>query len=1578
MNFIINRKVLISMLFVGLSMMGYVSWRNLSMELFPNAELPMLYVQVSSQQEVDPKYMESQAIIPIEGAVGTLQGIENMESTAQSRRGSVMIEFNKNVNFKYTYLKLQEKIDEIKATLPEQFQVTVLKVDLSQMNNQFMQLQVRGSGGVDMVRNITDTKITPELQNSDGIAGVNINGGREQSIEIQLDMDDCEAYKITASTIRNKIAQNYRSRAFAGSVYGSNQQFFVHVTSEFENLIEIENLVVADGPILLKDVARVYFGVKEQTSYSRVNGKEAVSVSLVNDSQSNLIELSEKTLTVIEKLNAELASKEIEISVQSNTAETMEKNLNQIGELALVGGLLAIFVLWIFLKNMQLVSIIALAIPISVLTAFNFFYAADITINSLTLVGMALAVGMLLDNSVVVLENIYRLRAQGKPPREAVVQGTTEVWRSIMAATLTTVTVFLPFLFSDNFFVTLIGKNIGVSIISTLTVSLLVAMLLVPMMAYAFLRKSSAGNVNFTQVTTRNSLVQGYVMILKYSLRKPAQTIVSVVVFFFLTIFICLAVSINTLQEVETDSLRVSVTMPSGSTIESADKVVTEIESRLQGIEEIEDVTSNIQAEEASVTVKMKEDFRKIAKRSIAQIRDDVNNRVENLPGAEIEVTDASDSGSAGNGQMGGGGGSGDFMRMMGIGSNWERILIKGQDFDVMKNVASDLQYYLQSLESMNGVRVSYSDNRPEVHLHFHPLLMSEYNISLAGVAGELNAFSKEINTNIPFKQGTEEYDITIREMPKLGQTEEDNDKPRTITDLRTLPIPDAQNGLHDLQAISDIVYSSGYANITRVNQEKQIEVRYRFVDASQDSKTLLESYRLEVDNLVANYNLPSGMAVQVIHEEDTLQEFYFLIMAAFILIFMILASVFESVATPFVLMLSIPLAAIGSFLALIFSGNSLFNANTLTGFLILLGVVVNNGIILIDYTGILRKRGYRKERALITAGMSRLRPILITAITTIVGMVPLAMGDNEYVGAIGAPFAITVIGGLGMSTILTLVFIPTFYSGLETALDWMRKLPLRIQLIQAVLYVAGVTLIFTEVSGFLWKLLDLVVISLLIPGTTWFIMNSLRKAKETIIDPTKPIVIQVQNLVKIYDRGNRFVREWMGNRNIRERAGQLKYYRTWRDFDLFIWQLPLLAFVCYFAFVYLRNGLYIFIFSHFVFFMVLGMWNPVREMLYYKAATQSNTKWQKMADWIYRTLYWGIPALFLFIFWMKWEKIGSVAFIGVLWYFALTVKYTADKLYRDKVNIERLTGRFAGSRRFFFKLVEQMPIIGRKRDPFKALKGVSLEISTGMIGLLGPNGAGKSTMMRIICGIYEQSYGKVWINGIDTQEKREELQGLIGYLPQEFGTYENMSAYEFLDYQAMLKGLTNSSERAGRIEYVLSSVHLWDRKDDKIGGFSGGMKQRIGIAQILLHLPRILVVDEPTAGLDPRERIRFRNLLVELSRERIVIFSTHIIEDISSSCNQVAVVNRGQLHYAGHPNDMAKLADGLVWQFAIPAKEFDAFPAKDRVVHHMREGENIKVRFLSAEKPNDDAIQVKPVLEEAYLCLLKGIKRLD
>jgi len=777
------------------------------------------------------------------------------------------------------------------------------------------------------------------------------------------------------------------------------------------------------------------------------------------------------------------------------------------------------------------------------------------------------------------------------------------------------------------------------------------------------------------------------------------------------------------------------------------------------------------------------------------------------------------------------------------------------------------------------------------------------------------------------------------------------------------------------LQNFARLVYARGLSAINRVNQEKQIEITYSLVSDAQQSKDLLESYRLDIDNLIASYNFPSGMAAQVIHEEEDLNDFKFLITAAILLIFMILASVFESILTPFVLLFSIPLAAIGSFIALIITGNSLFNANTMIGFLILLGIVVNNGIILIDYSNILRKRGYRRSRALMTAGLSRVRPILITAITTIVAMVPLAMGQAEYVSVIGAPFAIVVIGGLALSTVLTLIFIPTLYSGLENAMEWFRSLNWKLRTLQLVLIAASFILIYFEVEELTWQMLDTVLAVVLIPGIVWFVLNSLKKARTKLIDPNEKVQIRIQNLVKIYDRPGRFAREWAGGLQIRRRAGLEKEYRTIREFDQLIWQIPLLGFLIYFTYIFLGSPLWIAILMVSVYFYVLAIWKPVNIWLNHRYEAGKGRIIGFLNKRSRPFLFWFLPALNIAILFLKTDYIGLAAIVGGLWYFSLIISVTSKRLYTENVNIDRISGRFGYLRRSVYRVVKQIPLIGKRKSPFKALNGVSLEINTGMFGLLGPNGAGKSTMMRTICGILEQSYGKIWINGIDTQVKREELQGLIGYLPQEFGTYENMPAIEFLDYQALLKGLTDLEERQQRLEYVLKAVHMWERRDDKIGSFSGGMKQRIGIAQILLHLPRILVVDEPTAGLDPRERIRFRNLLVELSRERIVIFSTHIIEDIASSCNQVAVIIRGRLKYHGTPINMVNLAEKLVWQYDVPAAAFEKMPNKQMVVHHMRVDDKIRVRILAKEKPSEDAIEVKPMLEDAYLCLIKDLK---
>ena len=1564
MNFIIKRKVLIAMLFTGLTMLGYFSYKQLPVELYPNAQIPFLFVQVGSMLEVDPEYMENQAIIPLEGAIGTLEGVEKIESSAGQQQGSIRISYQQSVNIKFAYLKLVEKIDEVKKNLPEDFFVQVYKFDLEQINTMFMTVQARGSGGVNRVRQVVDQEIMNRIENIDGVSNAEVFGGREKSIDIILDEDVCKSYGISPADVRSAINQNSQARTFAGKVSKNDQLHFVNVISEFSNINEINEVVVkSQGSIKLKDIASVHFGVKEQNSYSRVNGKEAVTIQLSRDSQANIIELANEVKKQIDIINKELKSKDVEMVVQYNSAETMEKNIDLIIRLAIIGGILAIFVLWIFLKNFRLVIAIALAIPISVYTAFNFFYAYGVSINSLTLLGMALAIGMLLDNSVVVLENIYRLASKKINPDIAVVQGTKEVWRSIFAATLTTITVFLPFVFSTNFFIGLLGKHIGVSIISTLLVSLAVALLLIPMITHTFLKwKGKAIPVRFKSISYHNRLIQVYMVLLKTCMRNPGRTILGALGVFFISLLVCVTISVSSNQEPEIRDLTLYVTMPAGTILENTDLLIAEAEKKLEDLEEKEDVISQIYEEEAMLTISLLEDYNDIRNMSIPGIKNEILERLSDLKQAEFSWDPPS------TGRHFGSGGfeeDDDFGRILGIGTQREKVVIKGQDFDKMLNLANDIKYYIEQLSSIERINIRIPNKRPELLLNFDKQTMGLYDIPVSSVLSELNSFPQEFSSGVKFKQGSDEYDIQIKSIVKNEQKE------RNISDLKTLSVRGLQGSQFEMQNISNFIFTEGLSTIKRTNQEKQLELVYEFIDEINDEKDLLEASRLEVDELIENINISSEMVVEVIHEEDDLGEFAFLFLMAFLLIYMILASVFESFTVPVVMMFSIPLAAVGSLIALIITGNSIMNANVFTGFLILLGIVVNNGILMIDYSRVLQKRGYNESRALMMAGLARVRPILITAITTIIALIPLAMGKAEYVTQIGVPFAVTVIGGLTLSTLLTLVFIPTLHSGLQKSLFWMRQQKVYIKVIQIVLWIAGSYYVYMEVDSRIWQIIDFIVLIISVPATIYFIQSSMRKASETLIGENDPLNIEIRNLVKIYDWDSRFSREWKSGIKIRKRLGIEHEFTSIKDFDCLLWQLPLVGFIIYFIYFHLENGLWYFILPIILYLIGVTILVPVRKYA-------GNLKTQKKLKWIRRFMmlicklfFWAFPAFALFLFYEKYALAGLVLPMGFLWYLAIFIKVTSDNLYKNKVKINRIKGKFKGIRKAFCRFVLIIPIIGKKKTPFKAVKSVSLKIENGMFGLLGPNGAGKSTLMRIICGILEQSYGQITINGIDVAEKREELQGLIGYLPQEFGMYENMTAWDFLHYMGILKKLYDKKNRTERVEYVLKAVHMFENKNEKIGSFSGGMKQRIGIAQILLHLPRILVVDEPTAGLDPRERIRFRNLLVELSLERIVIFSTHIIEDVASSCKRVAVMKTGEVKYLGAPIQMAKKAEGKVWTLNIPAEKFEELKNDYVILYHIRDGENIRIRCLAEEAPTVEARQVKANLEDAYLYLL-------
>ena len=329
LKFVINRRTLVSMLFLGLSLLGAISYRQLPLEMMPEIEFPSLIVQVTSTVEMNPEYFEKQAVIPLEGAIGTLEGVSEIESNIRQRRGTIYTYFNTGVNIDYEYIKLQEKINQIITSIPEEFTVRLVKIDTEQLSNMFMRLQVRGSGGLERVRTVIENDIIDEFESIDGISHVEVTGGQIKALEILIDPDAAEAYNITPSQIRNMLRRNNLQKTFVGHAYGNNNHYFVNLKAEYDDVKRLENIVVdTRGPIYLKDIAEITFGSKEETTLSRVNGKDAVIVQLIKDTDTNLIELSHVAREVIDRLNSELKVQDIEIVIQTNTAEEMERNIN--------------------------------------------------------------------------------------------------------------------------------------------------------------------------------------------------------------------------------------------------------------------------------------------------------------------------------------------------------------------------------------------------------------------------------------------------------------------------------------------------------------------------------------------------------------------------------------------------------------------------------------------------------------------------------------------------------------------------------------------------------------------------------------------------------------------------------------------------------------------------------------------------------------------------------------------------------------------------------------------------------------------------------------------------------------------------------------------------------------------------------------------------------------------------------------------------------------------------------------------------------------------------------------------------
>jgi ABC-type multidrug transport system ATPase subunit len=624
-------------------------------------------------------------------------------------------------------------------------------------------------------------------------------------------------------------------------------------------------------------------------------------------------------------------------------------------------------------------------------------------------------------------------------------------------------------------------------------------------------------------------------------------------------------------------------------------------------------------------------------------------------------------------------------------------------------------------------------------------------------------------------------------------------------------------------------------------------------------------------------------------------------------------------------------------------------------------------------------------------------------------------------------PFAITVLGGLTVSALSTLIFIPVLYVGLEQTKEWLKKIGWPWLTIGTL---AAAALIYWFHQTFQSKLYTgLAVLPIwfgilgLIYGVQQFF--AVRREKTQLAEET--LRIRIKNLTKIYGAPGRFMREWNKQQRRLERQMMNQQAKNGKaaeaafgplstlgnDIDSVvlpwdkeniresvIWMTAIGA-VLFYLHTFFTNGFWLTILSVLTLAWLFGAralwyrWRFVigkppqirRKKFRWKfwprkknTSNENAAKTDEPATILNFPKRGGALLVLLFLAYLQFRiqlpALTTVATVVALLLFQL--RRIARKIERGVIDPELPTGRLRKLKRVIYSVVRVIPFIRPPRPRVRALHGVDLEIGQGMFGLLGPNGAGKTTLMRIIVGVLEADRGSIKINERHLAEHREAFHGAIGYLPQDFGLYENMTPVEYLNYHALTNGIYEQSTRQALIEKLLEGVGLWERRDDKIKTFSGGMKQRVGIAQTLLHLPQIIVVDEPTAGLDPRERIRFRNLLAELAKERIVIFSTHIVEDISSTCHDLAVLSDGRVIYRGSPEEMQRKAQGKVFEAVIPEEQFSNWRETLQIVQHSKfpQQRDIRMRFLS-ETPvaGLEAATVEPTLEDAYVYLLQGKK---
>jgi HAE1 family hydrophobic/amphiphilic exporter-1 len=1014
-EFSVNRKVTTAMLAMILVVLGSLAFTRLGLDLFPDLEFPTVSV-ITIYSGASSEDIENTVTRPLEQVINTVSRVKKVNSITSEGYSVIMVEFEWGTNLDFAAQDIRDQIGLYESYLPEDVNdPLVVKFSFAMWPILF--------GGITADRPTVELKemiedeVAPRLERIDGVAAVQVYSTDVREILVDIEKGALESRNLSLDQILVALRMENLNLP-AGHVVERHSDILVRTVGEFENIQDIRNTVVGASqsgqPIYLSDVAEVRDGLKETRYISRIQKEKGVIYFISKRSGANTVITAEAVKKELARIQETLPP-DVKFYPFMDQSDMIQQVIRRTGNNALVGGILAIFFIFVFLRNWRPTLTIGLAIPLSIITTFIALYAAGYTLNLLTLGGLALGVGMLVDNAVVVIENIFRHIEEGEEKNEAAKKGASEVGMAITASTLTTIAVFFPMIFAQG----ITGKltrGLALSIAFSLFASLFVALTIVPLVASLLFKANGKQDVRRNPRRTPQFIKvrNFYRNTLDKALKRRKLVLVSVLGLFLLSFVIIPFLGTEFMPAMDRDMLILKVKMPVGTSLEETNRVVSMAEELLDDQPEVNVISAQVGSAAEEDPQDSASGFSnsgthegilwvglvKQTKRELSdkEIMEQIRGKLPKLKDVKFEALDMS--------------------TMMTGGSQFPvEIKIFGKDLDRLKEIADDLVATIHDVEGLRDVTHSLSEGKPEYHIRINREKASRMGLMVSQLANTVQTASLgKVATR--YREGNEEVDVRVRFDERYRNT---------LEDVKNIPIVTPNNSTIRLDQVATITRGEGPIQITRENQARVITVSANI--AGRDLGSVVKDIRTRIVGI--EKGLPSGYFIEFGGQYEDMQSAFVIMAGAFLLatllVYMIMASQFESFKHPFVIMFTIPLALIGVVVALLITGKPV-SLPILIGFVMLGGIAVNNGIVMVDYINQLKRKGVDKKESILQASSVRLRPVLITALTTVLGMLPMAI-DASQGSEMRAPMAITVIGGLVATTFLTLYVIPIIYS---------------------------------------------------------------------------------------------------------------------------------------------------------------------------------------------------------------------------------------------------------------------------------------------------------------------------------------------------------------------------------------------------------------------------------------------------------------------------------------------------------------------------------------------------------------------